>query len=185
MHNTMKPIAISIGLLTTLLIGCTTYDNAEVYHKNFQPGSHTLLQVNGFYTDTLRKAANTSGHLSTLEVKPMFLYADGSAWSANHYVQTALFQPLQYNNPQDYSWGNYKIKGDTIFIERFTLNPNSGAYERIILRGIVVFNGIKIIGRRERKMPEVTVNYNMVFMPFSSYPDVTGNWIRSKKKYNK
>jgi hypothetical protein len=49
----------------------------------------------------------------------------------------------------------------------------------------MVLNGIKIIGRRERKMPEVAVNYDMVFMPFASKPDPVGNWTRTKKKYNK
>lgn len=185
MRNTMKRIVMLIGLMTALFVRCTTYDSAEVYHKNFRSGSHDLLQIEGFYTDTLRKSANTRAHLATLEVKPTFLYPDGSVWSANHYVQTGLFQPTNYKNPQYYSWGNYKIKGDTILIERFTLNPNSGAYERIILRGIMVLNGIKIIGRRERKMPEVSVNYDMVFMPFAAKPDPAGNWIRTKKKYNK
>ncbi|GAB4140803.1 MAG: hypothetical protein Fur0041_16010 [Bacteroidia bacterium] len=180
----MKKLYIITSLFIIGMASCTTFDNAEIYHKNFSPGTHPLLRFDGYYSDTLRKKNNVSGNLSTMEVKPVYFYDNGSAFSYNNYSQAGLIN----SSVQDKSigsWGNYLIKGDTLLLEKFVFNPNSGNHERIIMKGAIQEGRIIWVARKEHNESFKPVNYSMVFFPNASKPDVSGNWIRTKKKYNK
>jgi hypothetical protein len=75
----MKFIAPVLFIL--LIVTCTTYDNALIYHKNFKPGVHPLLRFDGYYSDTLGPKSNPHSAMETGDaIKPVFLYSNGSAF---------------------------------------------------------------------------------------------------------
>lgn len=170
-------------LFLLLIVACTTYDSAIIYHKNFRPGSHPLLRFNGYYADTVRIAKNQSPYsdLPTAHsVKPVFFYADGSCFSANKYE--AVFT-VNNSTTLDGSWGNYLIKGDTIRVEKFQMVKSN--YRRIILKGVITTDKIHWLTRQEHNEAEKPVDYSIDFNPSKSKPDSLRNFTRTKEKYNK
>ncbi|MDQ3112233.1 MAG: hypothetical protein M3R17_20300 [Bacteroidota bacterium] len=168
-------------LLLSLLVTCTTYDSALVYHKNFNHGHHPLLRFNGYYDDT---TANNNIDLFYPGVKPVFFYSEGSSFSTDNSTVrgSALIQQIETNRLKG-SWGNYLIKGDSITLEKFQLIKSN--YERIILKGIVSENKIRWTSRKDHNEVFKPVDYSIYFKPFSAKPDSLRNFIRTKEKYNK
>src|SRR5688572_15350676 len=114
----MKHITAFLVLL--LLVTCTTYDSAIVYHKNFRPGTHPLLRFSGYYDDTARPPATVALPYLPPPAKPVFFYAEGSCFSTDNYVIAHNYVPeLIRTNRLFGSWGNYLIKGDSITLEKF------------------------------------------------------------------
>ncbi|HEU4717643.1 MAG TPA: hypothetical protein VFU15_07410 [Bacteroidia bacterium] len=164
-----------------LLVTCTTYDNAIIYHKNFTPGTNALLRFNGFYSDTLGPVEAKSAKQVTRKIKPVFFYADGSAFSTRDYQPSSSAGLTSATG----FWGNYRIIGDTILLEKFEEAEASSNLARIILKGVVHEGSIEWMARKDRNSDYQPVKYSIYFTPFAAKPDSTQNWIRTKKKYNK
>ncbi len=172
----MKQVFFFSGLL--FLVTCTTYDNALIYQKNFQPGTHPLLRFDGYYRDV-----NATDYTLSSRVKPFFFYTDGSAFITERATAEPFTTTWIKTAEASGSWGHYKIDGDTIYVERFLLSASN--YERIILKGTIAENQVRWTKRKERGEAYQPVDYTVTFTPFSAKPDSTKNWIRVKKKYNK
>lgn len=170
----MRKFLFGLFLLCTLFaIKCmTTYDTALVYHKNFHSGTHPLLRFNGYYSDTL-------GARDVADIrKPVFFYANGAVFSSDTYIPTNELK----NKSMKGSWGNYLITADTIQLEKFQLiNSN---YTRIILKGIISKDQIHWTFRKDHNESFKPVDYTIRFESFSSKPDSSLNFIRTKEKYN-
>lgn len=176
----MKSLAPLLFLV--LLITCTTYDSAIIYHKNFRPGTHPLLRFNGYYDDTTRPAAMADVPYLPPPAKPVFFYAEGSCFSTDNNVIAPYLPELIRTNRLFGSWGNYLIKGDSITLEKFQeINSN---YTRIILKGVISENKIHWIRRSEHNESFKPVDYSIYFKPFPQKPDSLRNFIRTKRKYN-
>jgi hypothetical protein len=168
-------------LFTLLLVTCTTYDNAIVYHKNFNPGKHPLLQFSGYYSDTLGPKPNpNSAKLEQEAIKPVFFYSNGSAFSADNYE--GAYKLLNVNTLQG-SWGNYLITSDTIELEKFQLIENN--YIRIILKGVISKDKIHWFSRKYHREDYKPVDYSVFFKPYVTKPDSTKNFTRTLPIYNK
>ncbi|CAN5424074.1 hypothetical protein BH09BAC5_BH09BAC5_18800 [soil metagenome] len=167
-------------LLAFFLITCTTYDNAQIYHKNFVPGNHSLLKFNGYYSDTISSPA-ADGSNDVL-VRPVFLYANGSCFSANNSLSRQLLNTQKVENING-SWGNYLVNADTILLEKFQLIENN--YVRIIMKGLISKNQIHWFARKFHREDYNAVDYSALFMSHSSKPDSTQNFTRTLKIYNK
>jgi hypothetical protein len=168
--------------LVLLLVTCTTYDSAIIYHKNFRPGYHPLLRFSGYYADSVRiiKSQYPYSDLPTTHaVKPVFFYSDGSCFSCDKYE--AVFTVNNSTSLQG-SWGNYLIKGDTIRIEKFQLVKSN--YRRIILKGVISADKIHWVTRQEHNEAAKPVDYSIDFNESKSKPDSLRNFIRTKEKYN-
>lgn len=166
------------SILVLLLVTCTTYDNAIIYHKNFRPGNHPLLRFDGYYSDTL--GPKPASKLVENPVKPVYFYADGSAFSTDNYV--AYYEMLNAKTLKG-SWGNYLIKGDSIQLEKFQLTGSN--YVRIILRGVISTGKIHWTGRKEHEESFKPVDYSVFYQVYSTKPDSLRNFTRTKGKYNK
>lgn len=169
---------IFVFTVVLFLVTCTTYDSALIYRKNHQPGTHPLLRFDGYYRDI-----NATDYTMSSRVKPFFFYTDGSTFVTEKSATEPVTEMWVKTAEASGSWGNYKIDGDTIYLERFLLNANN--YERIILKGAISKDQIRWIKRKERGEAYQPVDYTLTFTPFSAKPDSTKNWIRTKKKYNK
>jgi hypothetical protein len=165
-----------IGICILFIACAVTYDMPVMYKKNYVPGTHALLQYDGYYY-----TGNERGY------SPMFLYRDGSVWFGEmRYLLTYLDIELAKKVPNvQYSWGNYQIDKDTIVVERFKLFSNTNNYRRITLKGIVRKDVINWFLYQENRMNPDTVNYNSVFKSYSPKPDSTKNWTRKRPQYNK
>jgi hypothetical protein len=172
----MKRVLVFAAVL--FLVTCTTYDNALIYKKNFQPGTHPLLRFDGYYRDV-----NSTDFTMSSRVKPFFFYTNGSVFVTEKATAEPFTEAWIRTSEASGSWGNYKIDGDTIYLERFLLNANN--YERIVLKGAISEGQIRWTKRKERGDAYQPVDYTLTFTPFSAKPDSTKNWIRTKKKYNK
>ncbi len=161
-----------------LFVTCNTYDNAIIYHRNFQSGTHPLLRFDGYYSDSIRLTNETD-----FGMKPVFFYSNGSCFSTNNYTPASTVGSLVKTYRLFGSWGNYLISADTIQLEKFQLVENN--YERVILKGIISKNRIHWTGRKEHNEDFKPVDYSIFFKPLSSKPDSTQNFTRTKKKYNK
>ncbi len=160
-----------------LFAACSvTYDLPVMYKKNYVPGTHDLLRFDGYYTQELNDFK-----------KPFYLYRDGSVWFAEVMIMKATSDDVISKGDRaiQYSWGNYKIDGDTIYIERFNKQENTNNYRRITLKGIVQTDAIHWILREENRINPVVVNYDTKFQVTTSKPDSTGNWTRTREQYNK
>jgi hypothetical protein len=173
----MKFIAPAFFLL--LLIACTTYDSALIYHKNFKSGYHPLLRFDGYYDDT---TANAQTDLFSPGIKPVFFYSEGSSFSTDNSTPASSLAELIKTNRLKGSWGNYLIKGDSITLEKFQLIKSN--YQRIILKGIVSEKEIHWTSRKEHNEAFLPVNYSIYFKKLSPKPDSLRNFIRVKEKYN-
>ena len=168
-------------------VTCTTYDNAIIYHRNFVPGTNPLLKFDGYYSDSIPLIANDINRgmnvKADVQVKPVFFYSNGSCFSTNNYTLDSPLSNLVKTNRLFGSWGNYLISGDTIQLEKFQLLENN--YELIILKGVISKDKIHWSSRKEHKEDFKPVDYSIYFHRFSSKPDSTLNFTRTKKKYNK
>lgn len=160
-----------------LLAGCAvTYDLPVMYKKNYVPGTHDLLRFDGYYSQELNDFK-----------KPLYLYRDGSVWFAEVMILNALSDATVSKGDRSiqFSWGNYKIDADTIYIERFNRQENTNNYRRITLKGVIQKDAIHWIQREENRINPVVVNYDTKFHATASKPDSTGNWTRTRAQYNK
>jgi hypothetical protein len=173
----MKFIATFLFLL--LIVTCTTYDSAIIYHKNFRPGTHPLLRFDGYYDDT---TSNIQKDANIPSAKPVFFYSEGSSFSTDNHVATSTLPQLIKTNRLFGSWGNYLIKGDSITLEKF--QDIKSNYTRIILKGIISEKQIHWTSRSEHNESYKPVDYSIYFHPYSSKPDSLRNFIRTKEKYN-
>jgi hypothetical protein len=173
----MKFTAAFLFLL--LIVTCTTYDSAIIYHKNFKPGTHALLRFDGYYDDT---TVNSQKDEYAPSVKPVFFYSEGSSFSTNNRVAASTLPQLIKTNRLFGSWGNYLVKGDSITLEKFQLIKSN--YVRIILKGFISEKQIHWTSRKEHNETFKPVNYSIYFQPFSSKPDSLRNFTRTKEKYN-
>ena len=173
--------------ITLLMIACSTYDSAVVYHKDFHPGNHPLLRFSGYYTDTIR-FHGVNGNPEK-QVRPVFFYADGSVYAADNYfaedkfISAANLYGSGMTRIVDGSWGNYLVKGDTIIMEKFQKIENN--YVRIIQKGLISENKIHWITRKYHREDYKPVDYSAFFMPYKVKPDSTKNFTRTLKIYNK
>lgn len=172
----MKKFIFSIYLVTFITACSVTYDLPVMYRKNYVPGTNSLLHYDGYYTQEL-------GDFK----KPFYLYRDGSVWFAEVMIMNATSDATiaKGDGSIQYSWGNYKVDGDTILIERFNKQENTNNYRRITLKGIVQTDAIHWIQREENRMNPVAINYETKFHPTTSKPDSTGNWTRTRPQFNK
>ena len=161
-------IFIVAAIIIARLSTCDTCDNAVIYHKNFHPGTNALLRFDGYYSDTLSHG----------NIKPVFLYADGSALSANNYSPGF---PASWDESNS-SWGNYLITGDSIKLEKFQHIENN--FRQIVLRGVVIKDEIHWVKKDVHNEPPVAVDYSIYFVPYSQKPDSILNWTRKKAKFN-
>jgi hypothetical protein len=170
--------AVFYSALSVLLITCQGYDPPFIYHKNFSPGTHPGLRFNGYYAEPFYAITEPA---ATEIVKPVYFYAEGSAFSANRAVSIS-----QLNDSLQGWWGNYKILGDTILYERYQENRGTANYERVILKGIICTDttGIRWVARKERNRAYEKIDYRMKFYPSAFKPDSTQNWTRKVKKWN-
>lgn len=167
-------MSTAVTALCILLAGCVSYDAPHLYKKNFVPGTHELLRFDGWYLQPSSK----SGF-----IKPVFLYSNGSVWfgEAPFSASTADAQIAT----QPHSWGNYRIAGDTILIERFYKAETSDNYNRILMKGVVQRDNIHWVYREaHREDPEV-LNYDTPFEQHAVKPDSTKNWTRTYPPFNR
>lgn len=159
-----------------LFYACVSYDKPLIYHKNFQPGTHPLLRFDGYYT-------TTSTYLLNGKIRLVFFYRDGSVWFAEQDIPAANVDVI-YSSATVHSWGNFQIKADTILLERFVQEANTGNFNRVILKGIVKTESIQWVQRTYHKSNPDSVNYDMIFQPHGRKPDSTQNWTRTRRQYN-
>lgn len=174
MSRTSFLVASVLGIT---ILGCVSYDQPQIYHKNFQPGTHPLLRFDGYYTSTFEAKM-------TERAKPLYFYRDGSVWCGESLIHMNSVDSL-IRKGTPHSWGNYKIDEDTITVERFFQEENTGNYNRIILRGVIQKDNIHWLTRRFHDGKGDSVNYDMKFIPHSFKPDSTLNWTRTRKQFNK
>ena len=155
---------------------CITYDPAIIYHKNFQPGTHPLLRFDGWYTPVVEWALYG-------RVKPIFFYRDGSVWFGEYMMSSDDVDSLAQTGAP-HSWGNYRINGDTIELERFSNGMTGNNYNRIILKGVIMQDEIEWITRTFHRNSPDSLRYPIIFQAHAAKPDSSLNWIRKKKKYN-
>lgn len=175
----MKKIFFVLFIFSVFFLSmCQTYDNAIIYHKNFNPGKNSLLKFDGFYSDS----APSSNDFNPLErVRPVFFYANGSAFATTNF--TAI-TGMEYNiNQLNGAWGNYLISGDTIQLEKFQLIENN--HVRIILKGFISKDQIHWVKRKYHREDYKAVDYSIYFHPFSAKPDSTLNFTRQLPIYNR
>ncbi len=164
----------SIWLLSISLVACSvTYDVPLMYKKNYVPGTHALLRFDGYYLQPA--SANM--------VKPIYFYRDGSAFVYEIGWDSTATSGIPHTTPA--SWGNYKIDGDTIVLERFNFEQNTNNYRRITLKGVVLNNSIKWILREQNRQNPDVLNYETKFRAANEKPDSSGNWTRTRPQYNK
>jgi hypothetical protein len=164
--------AAVVILFTLLLCACVSYDMPVIYHKNFSPGVNDKIRFDGCYVQTLQGK----------NVKPVFLYRDGSACVAETPVDSNL---VSVPDAALYSWGNYKVNSDTILVERFYKEEAGSNFNRIIMRGVIGKDRIDWNLRTFHRDHPDTVNYSSRFIRTNTKPDSTKNWTRTKELYNK
>jgi hypothetical protein len=180
---------MKISRLLILFLGivffatCETYDNAIIYHRNFQPGKNSLLRFDGFYSDSTPAGSNEF-NVPTELLKPIFFYSDGSAFATNNYNWLEGMDGIIKTNRLVGSWGNYLISGDTIQLEKFQLLDNNN-HERITMKGIISKDQIRWMTRKDKNKKTDSVNYSIYFRAYSTKPDSTKNFTRTMGKYNK
>ena len=171
--------------ITLLMIACSTYDSAVIYHKDFHPGKNPLLSFNGYYSDSVRATTGTMEK----QIKPVFFYANGSAYAADNYISEGKFISATklYGTGMtkivEGSWGNYLVGGDTITLEKFQKIENN--YVRIIIKGIISKGSIHWFTRKFHREDYKPVDYSVFFTPFDEKPDSTQNFTRTLQIYNK
>lgn len=163
-------------------VTCTTFDNAIIYHKNFVPGTHPLLRFDGYYTDSIPNYSDPAG-LKTKIVKPVFFYADGSAFYTNANTNEPELEGLVKTSRLFGAWGNYLVDADTILVERFQKIENN--FVRIILRGVISKDKIHWTSRKYHREKFKPVDYSVYFQPLSQKPDSTKNFTRTLEIYNR
>jgi len=168
------PLLLIVSFVFTAC--AVTYDLPVMYKKNYVPGTHALLRFDGYYSQDLSDFK-----------KPLYLYRDGSVWFAEVMIMQATSDEIIAKGDRaiQYSWGNYKVDGDTIYIERFNRQENTNNYRRITLKGIIKTDAILWIQREENRQNPVKVNYETTFHATTSKPDSSGNWTRTRPQYNK
>ncbi len=163
-----------------LIIACSTYDTAIIYHKNFQSGSHSFLRFDGYYIDTLGpkllQTIITTG-------KPFYFYANGSSFSGDQNLDRESIVHQTTIKTIKGSWGNYLINVDTIILEKFQQIENNNV--RIILKGIIYKDRIKWFSRKFHKEPFKPVDYSSEFRTITYKPDSTQNFTRNYPPFNK
>ena len=174
--NLSRPILFLFAII--LFATCETYDSAIIYHKGFQPGTHSLLRFDGFYSDSALAASNEF-NVPSEQVKPVFFYSNGSAFATNNFTWLTGMQAAKLAG----SWGNYQIEADTILLERFQKIENN--YVRIILRGTISKDQIHWTARKYHREKFKPVNYSIYFRPFTTKPDSTQNFTRTLEIYNR
>lgn len=170
---------ITVLFFLVLIVTCTTYDSAIIYHKNFKPGSHTLLRFDGYYDDTTALRGNKELASS---IKPIFFYSEGSVFSTDNSIEKSTLETLIKTHRLFGSWGNYLITGDSIQLEKFQHIKNN--YVRIILKGVISEKQIHWTSRKDHNEAFKPVDYSVYFQPFKFKPDSLRNFIRTKEKYN-
>ena len=179
----MKKIATLLFFLPIIFFcTCQTYDNAIIYHKNFNSGTNPLLKFNGFYSDSAPPSSNEFNVPSEL-VRPVFFYADGSAFATTNFNWLTGMDEIVKGNRLNGAWGNYLISGDTIQLEKFQLIENN--HVRIILKGIISKDQIHWIKRKYHREGYQSVDYSIYFHPYAAKPDSTLNFTRTLPIYNK
>ncbi|MBI3511442.1 MAG: hypothetical protein HY064_12325 [Bacteroidetes bacterium] len=160
----------------SIAVSCVTYDPSIIYHRNFSPGTNSLLRFDGYYSDTLSPEKDHDGKKTA---KPVLFFRDGSAFSFDNYF-TGEGNVFVYKG----SWGNYLLKGDSITLEKFQLIESN--YTRIIMKGTVEENKIHWTSRKEHNEDYQPVDYSILFTPsvLKASLDSTKNFTRTKKKYN-
>jgi hypothetical protein len=143
-----------------------------IYHKNYSPGTNDKLRFDGCY---LQRMQSTN-------VKPLYLYKNGSACFAENQVDSNL---IGLSNAILYSWGNYKVIADTIFVERFYKEDAGNNFNRIIMRGVISENRIDWNLRTFHRSKPDTVSYTSRFKAATFKPDSTQNWTRTREQYNR
>lgn len=173
----MKKIPAAVFFFAVFVTACLSYDQPLIYHKNFQPGTNALLRFDGYYTPEWDMQM-------TQRVKPVYFYSNGSVWFGEELCQQTIVTE-SVKQGLAHSWGNYKIDGDTVYIERFQKKENSDNYNRVTLKGVIGKDNIKWMQREEDRMNPVKVDYTTAFYANSYKPDSTQNWTRTRVQYNK
>ncbi|HLG38264.1 MAG TPA: hypothetical protein VI461_01310 [Chitinophagaceae bacterium] len=168
--------------IAILILTCTTYDKNLIYHRNFHPGKHALLRFDGYYADSNITIPGKGVHPL---VRPVFFYANGSAYSFIQYIDFKNYEADPKDKSLAGAWGNYKISGDTIKLERFDHNESQSNYDRIILWGLVAEKEIRWIKRKFKNESEKVIDYKIRFRQYSIKPDSTENWTRKRKSWHK
>ena len=162
-----------IILFISFIAACTSYDDAILYHKNFEPGKNELLRFDGYYSDTLGRELDADG---TKLPKPIYFYADGSVYAYDYYFSKGD------NALPEGSWGNYMIHLDSITVEKFQNIENE--HKRITMKGVISKDRIRWFSRQERKHTVQAIDYSIFFHSDGSKPDSTKNYTRIWPKYN-
>lgn len=173
----MKKVLAVSAFLTIAAAACISYDAPVIYHKNFQPGTNDSLRFDGYYT------ADWDMKM-TERVKPIYFYSNGSVWFGEELCYASVVNE-SVKKGLAHSWGNYKIDGDTIRIERFHKAANSDNYNRITLKGVIMKDKIHFMEREEDRQNPVKTGYTVSFYADSYKPDSTENWTRTRPQYNK
>jgi hypothetical protein len=166
------PLVFTVACMT--MAGCVSYDSPELYKKNFQPGTHALLRFDGWYL----QPSSQSG-----SVKPIFFYSNGSVYFAEAPFPASINALQMITQP--HSWGNFRIDGDTILLERFYKAETSDNYNRILMKGIVERDNIHWIFREAHREDPEALNYDTKFEQHAVKPDSTKNWTRTYPPFNK
>lgn len=169
---------IMLVVVCVQFVACaTTYDMPVMYKKNYVPGTHDSLRFDGYYTSKWDMEM-------TERVIPIYLYRNGSVWFGEQKILIDSAEQM-IQKGVSHSWGNFQIKADTIFIERFLKEEAVNNYRRITLKGIIHSESILWIQREVNRQNPVAAGYTTIFMPGSFKPDSTGNWTRTRPQYNK
>lgn len=155
-----------------LISSCVSYDMPVIYHKNFSPGTNDKLRFDGCYIQRMQGK----------NVKPVFLYANGSACVAETQIDSNL---VSVPDAAVYSWGNYKVNADTIIVERFYKEEAGSNFNRILMRGVIGKDRIDWNLRTFHRSKPDTVSYTSHFKYAYAKPDSTKNWTRTREQYNR
>ncbi len=168
----MKSYVIALLTLSLLIVACVSYDMPVIYHRNFSPGTNDKLRFDGCYIQPMQGK----------NVKPVFLYANGSACIAETQIDSNL---VSVPDAAVYSWGNYKVNADTIIVERFYKEEAGSNFNRILMRGVIGENRIDWNLRTFHRNKPDTVSYTSYFRYAGVKPDSTKNWTRTREQYNR
>jgi hypothetical protein len=172
-----------ITFLVIILLSCT-YDRTLIYHKDYDPGKHSELRLNGFYSTTA-EIVTEQGRRTFIQ--PVFFYNDGSVIFMGNHPDTSDLRLRISTNPKAVwgRWGNYQISGDTIKIESLVSFQKRFHHTRYTQVGLVMSDGIHFLYHFDKKGNITADDYTVHFTNFNIKPDSTSNWIRTKRKFNR
>ena len=173
----MKKV-LAISIVFVFVVACAvTYDMPVMYRKNYVVGTHDSLRFDGYYTSKWDMEM-------TERVRPIFLYRNGSVWFGEQLMQHNVVQET-IQKGTSFSWGNYKVDGDTICIERFNFDNSTNNYRRVTIKGIIGSQKIHWIQREENRMNATVTDNTTIFLTSTYKPDSSGNWTRTRAQFNK